>query len=796
MPVTSNPGSRCLSQGLALVTALTFALGLAAATGAASAQTTPAPASATSAAEPLLVTIELNRDRQDGTYLVQRTPDGRFWIAVGDLPRLRLQRPTSATARTFDETEYVPFDAYPDLRLSYDARTLTLVVAVATAAFTETDLLGRPTKLRTPTLPTPGGFFNYSLFASHSSGDTQTTALVEGGLFGRYGVLVSSWLLGDVPEPSSGHDVRLETTWTLDFPDKLTTLRVGDTISTPGRYGRSLRYGGIQFGTNFSVQPSFVTAPLASATGQAALPSTVDVFVNNALVAQDRVPSGPFSIGNIPTVTGAGDVRLVVRDLFGQEQVITMPFYGGVNLLRAGLDEYSVEGGVERLDFGTASNHYGKGFAVGTWRRGITDEITADLRGEWSRASSAIGVGADVLFPRIGTASLGVAASRREDGATGSLVLGGIERQASPFSFALRGSWASRDFALVGDSPFVPTPWRQMIAAAGVQFGRGGNLSGTWVRQDFRERDGVHVLSLAYSLPVWRQSTLAFYASRAWGEGGSLSVGASLTIPLSPVDTASLVYNGVRKSANGDRNDFVATAQRSLPLGEGYGYRVAVHSDDQAEAGAAYQGAYGIAGVDVGYFKGETGVRANLQGGLGFMGGTVFASRPIQDSFAVVRVADVPGVDVTLDHQFVGRTGSDGTIVLPKLRAYDVNRIGLSPSTLPLDLRVDRLFDEAIPYYRSGVFVDMGVRRERSATFRLRLDDGSWVPSGALVRIEGRADAFPVAPEGESYVSGLDEVTRLRARWSGRECSFTLNWPGGSDPLPDLGVVRCIGSVQ
>jgi outer membrane usher protein len=115
---------------------------------------------------------------------------------------------------------------------------------------------------------------------------------------------------------------------------------------------------------------------------------------------------------------------------------------------------------------------------------------------------------------------------------------------------------------------------------------------------------------------------------------------------------------------------------------------------------------------------------------------------------------------------------------------------------MPLDLQFERLSEEAIPYYRSGVLVDMAVRRERSATFRLRQDDGSWVPSGALVRIEGRADAFPVATDGEAYVAGLDEVTRLRARWPGRECSFTLTWPGGRDPLPDLGVVRCVGGVQ
>jgi outer membrane usher protein len=430
------------------------------------------------------------------------------------------------------------------------------------------------------------------------------------------------------------------------------------------------------------------------------------------------------------------------------------------------------------------------------WRRGITDELTADVRGEWSRASSAIGIGADWVLPRIGTASFALAGSRREDGATGALVSVGLERQAQPYSFALRGKWASPDFALVGDSPDIPTAWREYVAAGSVQFGRGGNLSGTWIRQDFRDHDKVEVLSVAYSLPVFERSTISVFASRAWGDGGSLSIGAGITIPFGTVDTAGLVYNGVRKSAAGNRDDFVATVQRPLPLGEGFGYRIAAHSDDQVEAGAGYQGRYGALAVDVGYFKGETGVRANLQGGFGFIGGHAFASRTITDSFAIVRVADVPGVEITLDNQVIGRTDADGKVVLTTLRPYDVNRVGISAGSLPLDLQVERLSEEAIPYYRSGVLVEMPVRRERAATFRLRTDDGSMVPSGALVRIDGRAEAFPVALDGEAYVTGLDERTKLTARWTGRTCSFTLEWPAGRDPLPDLGVVRCVGGVQ
>ncbi len=102
---------------------------------------------------------------------------------------------------------------------------------------------------------------------------------------------------------------RLDTTWTRDFPDRMATLRVGDSISTPGPWGRAVRFGGLQFGTNFSTQPMLVTTPLLAAQGEAVVPSTVDVFVNGRPIASEQVPPGPFSIDRLPVLTGADNCR-------------------------------------------------------------------------------------------------------------------------------------------------------------------------------------------------------------------------------------------------------------------------------------------------------------------------------------------------------------------------------------------------------------------------------------------------------------------------------------------------------
>ncbi len=60
---------------------------------------------------------------------------------------------------------------------------------------------------------------------------------------------------------------------------------------------------------------------------------------------------------------------------FGQQQVITQPFYASRRLLRGGLDEYQISVGAMRENYGLESFDYGSALASGYWRRGISDHV-------------------------------------------------------------------------------------------------------------------------------------------------------------------------------------------------------------------------------------------------------------------------------------------------------------------------------------------------------------------------------------------------------------------------------------
>jgi outer membrane usher protein len=121
---------------------------------------------------------------------------------------------------------------------------------------------------------------------------------------------------------------------------------VGDTLSSDGDWSRPARYFGVRWSRDFLTQPGYVTYPSPSLKGSAALPSVVDVYINNQKQFQQVLTPGPFDYRNVPLTTGAGEVNLVVKDLLGRETVITKNFYTQNSMLKEGLSDFSFESGL------------------------------------------------------------------------------------------------------------------------------------------------------------------------------------------------------------------------------------------------------------------------------------------------------------------------------------------------------------------------------------------------------------------------------------------------------------------
>ncbi len=233
--------------------------------------------------------------------------------------------------------------------------------------------------------------------------------------------------------------------------------------------------------------------------------------------------------------------------------------------------------------------------------------------------------------------------------------------------------------------------------------------------------------------------------------------------------------------------------QRNLPDGPGLGYQVSAERGvfDRYAAQAAWQTDHAVLSAGVARAGHNSDARVGASGGMAWLGDSVFLSRRIDGSFAVVEVADYPGVTLLHDNRPVTRTDSRGRALVSGLRGYEANRIGIDPADLPMDADVDALEALLTPPARSGVALRLGVERVRSASFRLVGADGKALPAGSVLRVAGQSRSFPVGFDGKAFASGLAGRTRVLARWPGHECSTWLPAIDPGDEVPELGTLRC-----
>jgi outer membrane usher protein len=638
-------------------------------------------------------------------------------------------------------------------------------------------------------VPTPaaaGGFLNYDVSANRAAGQTIRNGLFELGGFGSRGVGVSSLLTRNVGADT--RVIRLDTTWTQDRPGELASLRLGDAIGGAGSWGRSVRFGGIQKATNFATQPGFISFPLPGLSGEAVLPSTVDLYVNDALRMRREVPTGPFSIQDLPVVTGRGEARLVVRDLLGREQVISQPYYASPRLLQQGLHDYSYESGFIREDFGFASNEYGRFMAAGTHRLGLTDRLTGELRGELLRDQQTLGTSGAWLWPDAGVFTASLAGSRGSGG-SGELLGAGFERQTRQLSFGGNIQVATEHFAQLGLLPGQPAPKQLSQAFVGYSSGVYGSIGLSYTHQAFRDRDEVELVNASYSLSLGKLGFLSLSVLRFLTVDAKTAVSLTVTLPLDERTSAS-----VNATTQPGSQQAQTQVQRSLPAGNGVGYRLRAGTDSELrEAGVSLQNDVGTYVIEAAQMQGQTSYRGSASGGVAWLGGRPFLSRRITDSFAVVQVPDYPNVRIYADNQAVATTGGDGNALLPRLRSYEKNHIRIEQADLPLDAQIDAVEIDAVPYFRSGVLLKFPVKRSRGALITVVLENGELLPAGAVAQIVGEKDDFPAGQRGEVYLTGLAASNPLRVSWRGQSCEFTVPFPETTEPLPHLGTYTCTG---
>lgn len=739
-----------------------------------------------------LLGIEVNLQPASPGQLVLEDEHGHLWLSADAFAASRLKPGTDS--RTFQAQSFYPLHSLPGVSFRIDeARQLLVISAAPEVMLPGPSLsLARPSQTAPPA--SPGGFLNYDFFARHGDAVRTQSGALEFGLFNAWGVGTQTLLFSE--GDGFGRGIRLETRWQRDWPERLASLRLGDGVSgSASLFGGATRFAGIQYGTNFATQPQRITSPLQSVTGSATLPSVAEVYLNNNLLLRQPVPPGQFNVTDIPTISGTGEITVVVRDVLGREQILTQPFFSSPVLLAKGLADFSFEIGAERDNFGIASADYGKSLAAATYRRGLSDGFTGEFHAAALGDLRVAGLGASSLLSRYGVLGAALAASRADNGSGRQTTLS-YEYSVEPFSVSTRHQWSDDHYREIGLAGSLPA--RASDAFIGLQFGHWGSVSAGWVKRDFRTTSDAAFWTLSAQTtlrglghPHGIGLLLNYFQSldSARNQAATLAI----IVPLGERTTASTQHKLTRNTDTARENYF--TLQQSPPSGEGWGYRVQTSDIDAHLAGLAYKNQWNSYGLELEQQRGNTIASASLAGAVAVLGGRPHPTRRIDQSFGLVDVPGFAGVRVYADNQLMGVTDAGGQLLLPDLRAYEPNVVHLDHRDLPLDSHVENLRLNAVPTFRAGSLVRFQLARTRPVTLTLLLADGSPLPAGASLTLANTSDTqsrYHVAGKaGRVYLNHVAPGAILEAQYAGGRCTLAIMLPPGDDPLPDLGTQLC-----
>lgn len=740
--------------------------------------------------------LPILRDAQGHTY-VPEAEYAKWGLAV-----------TGAARVTIDGEGYVDVSAIPGLDARFDPQTVTLELRVAASALPATTINLGPERRAGVLFPAENSFyFNYGLNATGDDAFGQRQYQFATELAARTG----NWLFYNTTSQqwdSGAQDgfTRLLTNFQYDDRPNLRRYTIGDFFTPGFDLNGSVPLGGASLSKFYSMDPYFVQYPTAAFTTEVAFPSTVQVRIDGNLIAQRQVQPGPLDITNVTNgLTGGQNVSVVLRDPFGREQVLQQPFFFATSVgLAQGLHEYSYNVGFLRREYGVESDDYGDLAASAFHRYAFSNQLTLGLRGQATSSLYNVGPFGTWQSP-LGILGVGMSVGGR-DGASGPAGSAAYSYTGTNFSVNLGTLYRTRNYAQLSDLVSDFRVRSNQYASGSLYFPQWGTLTATY--------NGL----MSYDGPEAKITNVTYTRSMLAGKGllalnyirtlePQSSYGWLLSFRYFFDATTSLVA-AAGGSNNG--NTQAVSLQKSVPQGEGVGYELTAGRFDSDAPDAMFGRAFVEINAEHATVGAEYSRASRVEGGpglsrvfvagsIGAVGGRLFAGRPVQDSFALVRIPELPQVPVYANGWYVGKTDANGEVVATNIAAYYDNFISFGTRELPLDYVFESAERVISPPMRSGTLVAFAVRKNR-AMFGLLVEtrDGKSLPLEfrelRLVRGDSVIKGF-TARRGEFYVEGVEPGEYQLRQESDPACSARIIVPERTDSMIDLGTIVCVRTL-
>src|SRR5476649_3057219 len=531
----------------------------------------------------------------------------------------------------------------PQVKAQYVAATQQLILQVPDDWLPKQNVSGDNLLGYTPSQSSNGLLFNYdSYYTDPHQGPRSVATWMEQRLFSSVGILTNTgtWRYnmdtppGVVEGTAKDGYIRYDTFWRYSDEKNLISYQVGDFVSNSLTWSNSARMGGLRISRNFGVRPDLVTYPLLQYSGTAAVPTTVDLFLNGFKASSNNLNSGPFTLTNVPYINGAGEATVVTTDALGRQVSTSVPFYVSNTLLRQGLTDFDLSLGAVRQNYGVDSADYSDAAFSGIYRYGITNYLTISTHGEATQGLALGGIGADIAVGHWGTFSLSGSQSQAnhapvtsgEFDTNGNNVFANNSTQGIPDTMGQNSTQSATDSDTkakngtqytVGYSYYSTrfslsalrssrTPGYQdltsytsdtrlsrqadQVTFSTSPFGQSNGTVGIgYYDVEAYDQSHTRLMNLSYSRSLWGQSSMFLSLNKTLSENG-YSAQLQFIIPL---DGGVSVNAGAQRNSAGNYQEQIG-ASKTTPTDGGLGWNLAYTggSDPYQQADATWKSRY------------------------------------------------------------------------------------------------------------------------------------------------------------------------------------------------------------
>ncbi|AUM25888.1 fimbrial protein [Acinetobacter pittii] len=722
----------------------------------------------------LFLNISVNSNISKDLISVRQDQDRKLYIRSRDLKTLRLKMDEHIS-----DNQWVCINDLNGIQFKYLENEQSLNLKVPSNMLTgySVDLNGQ--QVTSPRLlkmkPLNAAILNYSLYQTMTNDENVFSGTAEGIFNSAIGNFSSGVLYNGSNETSYSHEkwVRLETKWQYVDPEKIRIYTLGDFISNSPDWGSSVRLAGFQWSSAYSQRGDIVTSALPQFSGSAALPSTLDLYVNQQKIYSGLVPSGPFDIKQLPFISG-NEVTLVTTDATGKQSITKKPYYFSSKILAKGINEFSVDVGVPRYNYGLYSNDYDDAtFASGAIRYGYSNSLTLSGGAEASTDGlSNLGTGFAKNVLGIGVINADIAASQYKD-ENGYSALLGLEGRISKnisFNTSYRKVFDNYfDLARVSQVRYLKdnqinaesqnylnySALADEIFRAGINYNFYAGYGVYLGYNQIKYSDNSYKL-LSTNLSGSLDKNWGFYASAYKDYENHKDYGVYFALRYTPSSKVNAITSVSSDSGS------LRYRQEIFGLSEpqigsfgwgGYVERDQDANENNASIYASYRARAAYLTGRYNRFGDNDQVAVSATGSLVAAAGRIFAANEIGDGYAVVINAG-PQSQILNGGVNLGATDKSGRFLIANLRPYMSHHIYLDPSYLPLEWEVNSTNQTVFVGYRQGTLVDFGAHQVISGLVKLVDQNNSPLMPGYTVRINGQQNGM-VGYDGEVFIPNL-----------------------------------------